>query len=141
MEAAASPLPRDETTPPVTKMNFGVTEDLLSSTAPASNRRRPRAHQRASARAHRASDRAGVPGPGRQAALAALLRPPRPPRKTAPGRRGLRGGTTRSPVAPAVRSPAMCRAPSSRERAGAAPRREIEWYLREGHAVRALSSG
>src|SRR5262245_16260129 len=31
MEAAASPLPRDDTTPPVTKMNFVLTSGLLSS--------------------------------------------------------------------------------------------------------------
>src|SRR5262245_64004608 len=100
MEAAASPLPRDETTPPVTKMNFGVTEDLLSSTAPASSRRWPRAHRRASARARRASDHAGVPGPGRRAALAALPLPLRHPPKTAPERRGLRGDPNRYSAAP-----------------------------------------
>src|SRR5688572_7333576 len=37
IEAAASPLPSDDTTPPVTKMNFGPTSSLLSGLDPLSN--------------------------------------------------------------------------------------------------------
>src|SRR5215813_3917608 len=123
MEAAASPLPRDETTPPVTKMNFDVTEDLLLSTAPASSRQRPRARRRASARARRASDHAGVPGPVRRAAPAALPPPPRPGPRRAPASCAPRAGTIRSPAALLAGSPATPQAVPFHARAEAARRR------------------
>src|SRR3989304_2646589 len=79
MEAAARPLPRDDTTPPVTKMNFGVTGTLLSSSALRSNRRRPRAHRPSSARARRVSGRATGRAPAPPARPAPRPRPPPPP--------------------------------------------------------------
>src|SRR5437667_220887 len=74
MEAAASPLPRDETTPPVTKMNFGVTGDLLSWSARVSTDPGRRAHPPVSARARRASSLSRRTAPARRAAPAG--RPP-----------------------------------------------------------------
>src|SRR6266478_4916789 len=67
MDAAANPLPKDDTTPPVTKMNFVVTSRLpFCSTLPRS-RARPPAHARPAP--------LGSPPPAH--AIMAALGPPR----------------------------------------------------------------
>src|SRR6266481_2002359 len=124
IEAAASPFPRDDTTPPVTKMNFGVTRDLLSSPCPSSIRQPPRAPPLSYAPGRRGSDRASGPGPAPRAARAARPPPPRRPPTRAAARPGPRGETTRCDGAPLALPPARPRTPAPPEPAGALPPRD-----------------
>src|SRR6266545_1965804 len=121
IEAAASPFPRDDTTPPVTKMNFGVTRDLLSLPCPSSIRPPPRALLLAYAPGRRGSDLASGPGPAPPAARAARPPPPRRPPTGAPGRPGPRAGTTRCDGAPLAPRPARPPPPAPPGPAGALP--------------------
>src|SRR6266487_6769463 len=124
IEAAASPFPRDDTTPPVTKMNFGVTRDLLSSPCPSSIRQPPPAPPLSCAHGRQVSDRARGPWPGPRAVRAARPPPPRRPPRRAAARPDPRAGTTRCDGVPPAPPPATLPTPTPPEPAGAPPPRD-----------------